>query len=51
MAAQFVEHLARIGHLFLPIEQFTQPSDLLIVATACCTAALFVFPVCRYPKL
>ena len=52
LTAHFVEHFARVSHLFLPRNQLTQPGDTILVTRA--TAAggpLFIFPVRRHAQL
>ena len=54
LAAHFVEHLAGVGHLFLPGNQLTQPGDAVFIAAAAAGAgsrALFVLPVCGHAQL
>ena len=54
LAAHFVEHFARVGHLFLPGNQLTQPGDAVLIATATAGARsrpLFVLPVRSHAKL
>src|SRR5471030_882182 len=48
LTAHFVKHFARIGHLFLPGNQLTQPGNTAFVTTTATTGdrrALFIFPV------
>ena len=54
LAAHFVEHLAGVGHLFLPGNQLTQPGDAVFIAAAAAGAgsrALFVLPVRGHAQL
>ena len=52
LAAHFVEHLAGVGHLFLPRNQLAQPGNAVFVArTRSAGRAFFVFPVRGHAQL